>query len=255
MRREIAPIGAPCWTDLYTSDADRAQAFYADIFGWSAESSAEEYGGYINFSKDGVLVAGGVRNDGSTPAPDAWSVYLAVRDAAATVDAAVAQGSAVIVPATQVGPLGTMAVVTDPGGAAIGLWQPGEHRGFGIIDEPGAPSWFELHTRAYDVSVQFYRDVFAWPAHTVGDSPEFRYTTYGKDETALAGIMDASAFLPAGVPSYWGVYFAVDDADKTLARITELGGSIAQPAEDTPYGRLATATDPTGAQFKLRQQL
>jgi predicted enzyme related to lactoylglutathione lyase len=253
VRRAAAPIGAPCWTDLYTSDADRAQAFYGEIFGWSAASSAAEYGGYINFSKDGVLVAGGVPNDGSTPAPDAWSVYLAVRDAAATVDAAVAQGSAVIVPATQVGPLGTMGVVTDPGGAAIGLWQPGEHKGFGIIDEPGAPSWFELHTREYDQSVQYYRDVFAWDAHTVGDSPDFRYTTYGENETALAGIMDASAFLPASAPSYWAVYFAVDDADKTLARITELGGSVVQAAEDTPYGRLATATDPTGAQFKLRQ--
>src|SRR5262249_11998552 len=142
---------------------------------------------------------------------------------------------------------------TDPGGATIGMWQPAEHKGFGIIDEPGAPSWFELHTREYDASVQFYKDVFAWDAHTVGDSPEFRYTTYGKDDAALAGIMDASGFLPAGMPSYWAVYFHVDNADKTLAQVVDLGGTVVQPAEDTPYGRLATASDPTGATFKLRQ--
>ena len=47
-----------------------------------------------------------------------------------------------------------MAVVTDPGGAAIGIWQPGLHKGFGIYDEPGTPSWFELHTRDYDASVR-----------------------------------------------------------------------------------------------------
>jgi predicted enzyme related to lactoylglutathione lyase len=49
------------------------------------------------------------------------------------------------------------------------------------------------------------------------------------------------------------VYFHVDNADKTLAQITDLGGAVVQPAEDTPYGRLATASDPTGALFKLRQ--
>jgi predicted enzyme related to lactoylglutathione lyase len=180
-----------------------------------------------------------------------------VRDAQATIDAATAAGSQVIVPAMQVGPLGTMAMVSDPGGAAIGMWQPGEHKGFGMLDEPGAPSWFELHTREYDKSVQFYKDVFAWDAHTVGDTPEFRYTTYGRGDAApdaLAGIMDASGFLPEGVPSYWAVYFFTENADKTLAQVTDLGGAIVQAAEDTPYGRLATASDPTGAVFKLRQR-
>jgi predicted enzyme related to lactoylglutathione lyase len=252
-RRESAPIGAPCWVDLFTSDPDRTEAFYCDLFGWTAENAGEEYGGYVNFSKDGVRVAGSMRNDGSTGAPDMWSVYLAVTDAAATIDAATARGSQVIVPAMAVGELGTMAVVTDPGGAAIGMWQPGEHKGYGIYDEPGTVSWCELFTRAYDDAVQFYRDVFKWDAHTVGDSPEFRYTTYGENENALAGIMDASAFLPADAPSQWFVYFATDDADKTLARITDLGGTVVAPVEDTPYGRLAVAADPTGAQFKLRQ--
>jgi predicted enzyme related to lactoylglutathione lyase len=63
--------------------------------------------------------------------------------------------------------------------------------------------------------------------------------------------MDASGFLPDGAPASWNVYFSTDDADKTLAQVTELGGSIVIPAEDTPYGRLATATDPTGAVFRI----
>ena len=116
-------------------------------------------------------------------------------------------------------------------------------------------SWCELHTREYDASVAFYRDEFKWDAHTVADAPEFRYTTYGKDENALAGIMDASNWLPEGAPAMWRVYFGTDDTDKTLARATEQGGSVVQAAEDTPYGRLATAADPTGAVFKLRQNL
>ena len=70
-------------------------------------------------------------------------------------------------------------------------------------------------------------------------------------ETQAAGIMDASSFLPDGVPAHWSIYWAVEDTDATLAKAVELGGSIVLPAEDTPYGRLAQAADPTGALFKL----
>ena len=250
-KRDTTPVGAPCWVDLFTSDVDRSRAFYGELFGWTSEEAGEEYGGYVNFLKDGVGVAGCMRNDGQTGMPDVWSVYLAVENAKVTVDDAVAHGGQVIVPAMDVMDLGTMAVVSDVGGAAIGIWQPGVHKGFGVLGEPGAPSWFELHTRDYDASVRFYRDVFHWDTHTMSDTPDFRYTTFGSGDDQLAGIMDASGFLPEGVPAHWSVYFGVEDTDAALAETVELGGSIVVPAEDTPYGRLAQAADPTGALFKL----
>jgi predicted enzyme related to lactoylglutathione lyase len=64
--------------------------------------------------------------------------------------------------------------------------------------------------------------------------------------------MDAGDWLPEGVPAHWSTYFMVEDADAALAVIVRLGGSIVQAAEDTPYGRLATVADPTGAVFKVR---
>lgn len=252
-QRDEAPIGAPCWIDVFTSDPDKIRAFYRDLFGWTSEETGDEYGGYINFRKDGVLVAGCMRNDGQSGTPDVWSVYLATDDAKAATDAAAANGGQVLLPAMDVGELGTMAMVSDPGGAAIGIWQPGAHRGFGVHGETGTPAWFELLTRDYDASVEFYRQVFRWDTHVAGDTPEFRYTTLGEGEAQLAGIMDASAFLPEGVPAHWSIYFAVEDADAALAKISELGGSVVRPAEDTPYGRLAEAADPTGAHFKLIQ--
>jgi predicted enzyme related to lactoylglutathione lyase len=250
--RDDAPIGAPCWVDLFTSDPERTQTFYNELFGWTCETAGPEYGGYFNFSKDGVQVAGGMRNDGDAGTPDHWSVYLASANAEATVEAAASRGSVVIVPAMPVGELGSMAVVTDPGGDAIGIWQPGLHQGFGVWGETGTPSWFELHSRAYDASVEFYRDVFGSDTHAVSDAPEFRYTTLGAGETQLAGIMDASVF-PADAPTGWSIYFGTDDTDKSLARAVDLGGKIVRPAEDTPYGRLAQASDPTGSLFKLVQ--
>jgi uncharacterized protein len=43
----------------------------------------------------------------------------------------------------------------------------------------------------------------------------------------------------------------VDDVDATLEQVEALGGKIERPAEDTPYGRMAACTDPTGTRFKL----
>jgi predicted enzyme related to lactoylglutathione lyase len=249
--REIATVGAPCWVDLMTSDVERSRAFYSELFGWTAGEPAEEFGGYFNFSKDGVLVAGCMASQPAAGVADVWSVYLATDDAGKTVDAAAANGGQVHVQAMAVADLGTMAVVGDPGGAGIGVWQPGRHRGFGVFGEAGTPSWFELHTRDYEAAVGFYRDVFGWDTHPVGDTPEFRYTTLKHGEAWLAGIMDASGFLPEGVPAHWSVYFGVDDTDAALAKIVDLGGSIVAAAEDTPYGRLATAADSAGARFKL----
>jgi predicted enzyme related to lactoylglutathione lyase len=120
-----------------------------------------------------------------------------------------------------------------------------------VRNEVGFAAWFELLTRDYDASVDFYRDVFRWSPHTASDTDELRYTTLGEGEGMLAGIMDASAFLPEGTPAFWSVYFEVEDVDATLEKAVELGGEISQPAEDTPYGRLATVTDPTGTRFKL----
>lgn len=250
--RAHAPVGAPCWVDLLTSDTTASRAFYTELFGWTAEEPDPAFGGYFSFAKDGHLVAGCMANEPAAGMPDAWSVYLATDDARKTVEAAGAHGGQTAVPAMDVGDLGTMAVVLDPGGAAIGIWQPAAHEGFGILAEPETPSWFELHTRNYDEAVAFYRTVFRWDPFTVPDTPaDFRYTTLGEGDKAMAGVMDASGFLPEEVPAHWSVYFGSVDTDATLARIVGLGGSVVTLAEDTPYGRLATATDPTGAQFKV----
>ncbi|MEP6464032.1 MAG: VOC family protein [Frankiaceae bacterium] len=251
--RDTAPIGAPCWVDLMTSDPQRSRAFYTELFGWVASDPAEEFGGYFNFSKDGVLVAGCMASQSDSGQPDVWSVYLASDDTEKTLEVAVANGGQVLVSAMPVADLGTMAYVTDAGGAAIGVWQPGTHKGFGVWGETGAPSWFELHTRDYDSAVAFYRNVFGWQTHVVSDTPEFRYTTLigAQPEEELAGIMDSAGHLSEGIPAHWGTYFGAADTDVAVAKVLELGGSVLMPAEDTPYGRIAVVGDPTGAQFSL----
>ncbi len=244
--RDTAPIGAPCWVDLYTTDADRSRAFYSELFGWAAEEPEPEFGGYFNFQKDGSRIAGCMPSQPGMGVPNTWSVYLAVEDAGKTAEVAAASGGEVISPPMQVAELGTMAVIKDAGGSSVGIWQPGTFQGFSSVYEPRTPGWFELHTGDYDAAVEFYRDVFHWDTHTMGDTPEFRYTVLKHGEDQLAGIM-----ADPGEPSGWVVYFAVESTDATLAKVVALGGAEGRAAEDTPYGRIGEASDPSGAKFKL----
>ncbi len=253
--RDSAPIGSPCWADLWTSDVEGSRTFYSELFGWEAQEPSPEFGGYFMFTRQGVPVAGAMGDMGERSATDTWTIYLTTDDIAKTVAAAEAEGAQIVNPAVAVADLGIQAVLVDPTGAHLGAWEPGTFPGFTVLHDSGAPSWFELHTRDHAKAVAFYRSVFRWDTTSVGDSDEFRYTTMrdpggGED---LAGIMDASAFLPDGVPSHWSVYWEVDDADAAVDKVKALGGTVVMDPQDTPYGRLATVTDPAGALFKLRR--
>ncbi|AVH22765.1 VOC family protein [Nocardia cyriacigeorgica] len=253
--------GDPCWVDVYSSDPDRTIAFYGELFGWTAERD-DDFGGYITFRSGGKAVGGGMGRMPDDPdSPDQWTVYLAVEDAEATAKAAVAHGGQVVVAPMAVGDLGSMAILGDSAGAGVGIWQAGTFGGFetaGLVeggqwrDHHGAPSWFELTTGDFTGSVEFYRAVFGWDdLFPISDTPEFRYSTLHSTSPMLGGVMDGSTFLPPGSPGGWSVYFGADDVDATVAKAVRLGATVTAPAEDTPYGRLATLVDPNGARFSL----
>lgn len=240
--------GAPVWIELFTPDQDAAAQFYGDLFGWTSEKAGEEYGGYLTFLHNGEPIAGCMKNDGTSGAPDAWSVYLESDDVADTAAKVAANGGQVVAEPMQVGEMGHMAVFVDPAGAMVGAWQADTMQGISARAEDGAPAWFETLSNDYAKSVAFYTDVFGWDAHTMSDTPQFRYTTLGEGRDALAGIMDGSNVL-AGAPSRWQFYVQVADADATVDQAIAAGATLVQPAEDSPYGRIGVLTDPAGVQF------
>jgi predicted enzyme related to lactoylglutathione lyase len=245
------PTGAPCWLDLFSSDTDRAEEFYGRLFGWTAEHSGPEFGNYINFDLAGARVAGMMHNAGDQGMPDTWNLYFSTPDAKATAEAVSAAGGVVHMEPTQVADLGTMAMVGAPDGAVLGLWEPGTFAGYGVHNQAGAPMWHELHTRDYAGALDFYRSVLGWTTQVVGDTDDFRYSAMAVGDTQYAGVMDASAYYPEGVPPVWLTYIAVDDVDATLTLVQELGGTIQEQPQDTPFGRLAQIADPTGAVIKI----
>jgi len=255
--RPSAPLGSPCWADLWTSDVEGSRRFYRALFGWEADEPNPEFGGYFMFTRHGVPVAGGMGDMGEDmPANNTWKIYLNTDDMDATVKSAEAEGAQVVAPGMPVADLGVQAVFTDPTGATVGAWQAGTFPGFTVLGESGAPSWFELYTHDHDTAVAFYRTVFRWDTNVLGDTDEFRYTTMrnpdGEDE--LAGITGPD-FLPDDQAARWAMYWEVDDTDAAVASVRDLGGSVVIDARDTPYGRLAMVTDPAGAEFNLRRSI
>jgi predicted enzyme related to lactoylglutathione lyase len=246
--RSAAIPGAPCWADLWTSDVDEAARFYGGLLGWRAEEPSAEFGGYFMFTLDGVPVAGGMPDMPEMPANNTWKVYLATTDIEASLRTAEAEGATPLTPAVPVADLGVQAVLVDPSGATFGLWQPGTFHGFSTLSEPGAPRWFELHSRDYAGSVAFYRALFGWTIQEIG-GPGMAYSTAQEPGGEMvAGIMEAGG-EQAG--SSWFLYWTVADADAAVTKVAELGGKVLADPVDTPFGRLATASDPMGAEFKL----
>jgi len=255
-KRDSAPVGSPCWADLWTSDVEGSAKFYGELFGWEAQEQSAEFGGYFMFHHNGAPVAGGMGDMGDMLADNTWKIYLTSDDITKTVATAEAEGATVVVAPMPVADLGTQVVLTDSTGAGVGSWQPGAFHGFSVLNEPGDPSWFELFTRDFEKSINFYKSVFGWEVDIVSDNEQMRYATMrnpdGGEGDWLAGIMDASEFLPDGVADHWSVYWEVADAAASVEMVKSLGGSVIIDAEETPYGKLATVVDPFGAQFKLR---
>lgn len=251
--RTTAPLGAPCWADLWTSDVEGSRRFYGELLGWEAQAPSPEFHGYFMWTRDGQPVAGGMGAVGGAEPANLWTVYLATDDVAKAVGIAEGEGGRVLTPPMQVADLGTEAVLEDPTGARIGLWQPETFHGFTTLNEHGSPSWFELQTHDHDAAVAFYRAVLRCDLVREQGQEAFAYTSLlGSGEAAVAGIMDASNFLPEGAPSRWSLYWEVDDVAATLADARRLGGTVLMDAMETPYGCLGGATDPAGATFALR---
>ena len=245
-------LGEPCWVDYQSSDVPRAAEFYSSLLGWKADVSGGEYGGYITFTKDGRLVAGlGAAMEGQHP--DAWVTYLLVEDAEAAEKAALDAGAQALAPTMTVGDQGRLAVIADPGGAVVGLWEPIEHRGFELVAEAGGLSWHELYARDFHAQVDFYTKVFGWQTQVLGDTADFRYSTFGDPDSPSGGVYDANGMLPEGVPSHWVVYFGVTDAATASQRVVELGGTVVRDPWDSEFGRFAQVTDPLGGLFFLHE--
>ena len=170
-----------------------------------------------------------------------------------------------------------MAVVTDPEGAAFGVWEAKEHKGARLVNDPGALVFNGLNTRDVEGARSFYGSVFGWQTTAIGGGAEgWTLPGYGdwlerehhpelRKQMAEAGAPEGFENVVASIipiaddqpdaPAHWSVTFAVDDADAAAAKATELGGNVIVPPFDAPWStstytiRVTVIGDPQGATF------
>lgn len=247
--------GAPVWVDLGAPDVVKAAEFYGSVFGWEFESAGPEAGGYGMFTQDGKVVAaaGPLEEQG---AASSWTLYFGTADADAAAAAVRKAGGTVRVEPADVMSEGRFAQFSDPAGAMFAVWQPGNTKGVGAVNDPGTLCWTELATPDVAGAKSFYADALGWQAD---DQPmgEFTYTVIrpagGNEGSSQGGIMPLSPEMAAaGATTRWQPYFEVADCDAAAAAVTENAGTVVVPASDIPgVGRFAVALDPFGAQFAV----
>jgi predicted enzyme related to lactoylglutathione lyase len=241
--------GKFCWAELATTDSKKAKAFYSEVLGWK---TADEPAGpdmvYTMCLVGGQKVAAMFEKKDEQPH---WNIYVSVQSADDTAKKAAALGSKVLAQPFDVFDAGRMAVIEDPQGAIINIWQPKKHPGFDLVGETGATAWFELLAKNTAVAEKFYTGLFGWTAKK-GSMPDGSgYTEWHVGATGVGGMMQIAKEW-GHVPPHWYTYFEVADVDTTCARITKHGGKVTMGPENIPnVGRVAMCLDSQMASFAI----
>jgi predicted enzyme related to lactoylglutathione lyase len=244
---ENQPDGTPTWIDLGVPDLERAMGFYGSLFGWEFEVGPPERMRSTDCLLGGRRVAALAENPDPAATGRWWNVYLATADCDATARRVGDAGGSIVVAPTDLPGRGRMAIVRDPVGAQFGLWEGRGRVGCEVVNEPGSLVRNDLVTPDPGPARAFYAAVFGFTLDTNQDLPGFDFTFLRRpDGHEIGGIMGVE-----GAPSSsWTTTFEVADTDAVVARAAEAGGSPG-PAEDFVYGRMATITDPFGAEFTV----
>ncbi|HKG56784.1 MAG TPA: VOC family protein [Candidatus Limnocylindrales bacterium] len=241
----------PVWVDLASSDPAKSRDFYTKVFGWQVEVSDDpQYGGYGLAKVDGKDAAG-IGGKMSPDMADAWTLYIGTADAEETARKVEAAGGKVVAPPFAVGDQGRMAVFQDSAGAYIAVWETSAMGGF-QAEGSNTYGWAELNARGVQNALPFYRKVFGWTAKSSemgeGQPP---YNEFQLDGESIAGAWEMNADVPTAMPSYWMVYFGVDDVDGAYRKALDAGAREMLPPQDFPGGRFAIVNDPLGAMFGI----
>jgi uncharacterized protein len=250
--RTSHPHATISWTDLATTDQASAKEFYGALFGWEYDDRPMGDQGIYSMAKlRGHTVAALSPQQPAEAAqgvPPHWNVYVTVHD----VDAAAAQvagaGGQVFAGPFDVFDAGRMAVLADPSGAALCLWQAGTSIGAEVVNEPGAMSWADLATTDAPAAQAFYTALLGWRFQQMSEQPPYWVIFNG--ERNQGGM----TVPPPGVPSNWFPYFVVEDVDASSQVAAEAGGTPFLGPIDVPGGgRFTLIQDPQGAPFGILQ--
>ena len=243
------------WYELTTTDAAAAEAFYAEVVGWTLQESGMPGMKYTLLTTDAVPVAGLMalpREACDAGARPGWTGYVGVDDVDAFAGRVTKAGGKVHMPPTDIPNVGRFAIVADPQGAVFALFQPSSDMPRQAPDplKPGLPGWHELMAADGSSAFGVYAELFGWTkGETIdmGATGTYQLFTAGKD--AIGGMMTKPAEVP--IP-FWNYYFQVDAIGAAIERLTTGGGKVIHGPVEVPGGAwIVQAFDPQGALFSL----
>ncbi|MGF1582991.1 MAG: VOC family protein [Gemmataceae bacterium] len=241
------------WVDLMAHDMTAAKEFYMNFFGWDCVESPNPAGlPYGMFKLNGHDVGGiGQTSEEMKAAgvPPMWNNYINVDDVEAVVNKAVELGGEVIVPVTQVMESGSLAFIKDPTGGVVGFWQPNEHCGATLVNDPNTFCWNEFNTPDIEKAKDFFGKLLGWEFELNSSAPN-TYYIIKVGENQNGGLLQMTEEWQ-GVPPHWMVYFTTSDIQASVAKWSELGGQVCIPPFDIPIGKICVVTDPQGAALSL----
>jgi predicted enzyme related to lactoylglutathione lyase len=240
-------VGKFVWHEHVSTQPAKAQEFFKQLLGWDYEVFKT---GDVDYT---IIQSGGKGHGGFPPVPEGtpshWVGNVAVEGADASVEKAKSAGGSVIVDPMDIPEVGRYAVIRDPQGGVLAVFQPTD--GGDGPQGQGVFVWDELGTSDVAGAESFYGDVFGWTTKDMGaDYGGYKIFQRGSDdENGVGGLM---ANPDSSMPTAWHPYVAVDDVDATLTKTKELGGStVLEPMDVPEVGRIAVIQDTTGAVLGL----
>src|SRR3954470_12001901 len=220
--RTSHPHGTISWADLATSDQDAAKAFYGGLLGWEYDDQPVGDGVTYSMAQLGGRSAAAINpqreEEAQQGVPPHWNLYVTVDD----VDAAAGQvgepGGQVYAEPFDVFDAGRMAVIADPSGAVVSLWQAGTSIGAEVVNVPGAFTWADAATPDPEAFQRFYSALLGWSFQSMSEEPPYWGISSG--ERSWGGMTRP----PAEVAPNWFPYFAVEDVEATAATARDAGG-------------------------------
>jgi uncharacterized protein len=238
-RTSYAP-GTLSWTELLTSDAEAAKAFYTELLGWSYDDRPVGPDMVYSMAQvQGKSVAALYQSDD----PPHWNCYVTVESVDETVDRARGLGAQILAEPFDVMSAGRSAALADPTGGVFYLWQAGDNIGAYLVNQPGAMAWNDLVTAEPDAAAEFYAALFGWTIEEIPGAQGYRSIRNGG--SANGGIM------PLQGPTAWMPYFGHESVEVAIERIGGLGGQLMTGPMPVPSGQFAIFSDPQGAVFGL----
>ena len=235
------PTGRFVWFEYVSQDAQKAQGFFGELFGWSTKGVPMPEGEYTMIAAQDGKTIGGYFAAPDPKAPAGWLPYLQVQSAADIAARVKKLGGSVMKEPFKVGDFATMAVVTDPHGAGFALWQPNK------VEDSGKPAaghfcWNELASKDPKASVAFYSQIGGFTEKSMDMQGQGTYHLLESDGQGRAGIMAQQ--MPQQ-PHAWLPYVQVANTDQTVDKARRLGATIVVPPTPIPnVGRFAIFVDP-----------